>query len=338
MRHLTSALFALLAATPAAAEPLSIASIPIEAPDHEAEGQRIFAAIQAAIDEAGELENRGASAMRLDEARLTFSCFDESEACMAQVGALLQADRLLWGTLEESDGVWSLRLSLLDVPGATFVRRDRWSRAGPDAIDRLAAAARAFVLGRPVEERATLVVRSEPSGAAVSIDGAERGRTPLAVDLEPGRHVLALRLEGRAPVHRTLLLTAGRKVVEERLAPAAASAIDDEQVAAGEGSDTGFWLGVGAGGVALASAGIATALGLRTLQLRDEAATAGTQPENDRAVSEGEDTRLLTNVAWGVTAAAAAASAYFLIFYEEESAPSVGVTATPGGVAVGGTF
>ena len=54
----------------------------------------------------------------------------------------------------------------------------------------------AFVLPAMPKEPA-LTVESEPAGAAVIIDGKERGRTPFLAPVAPGKHELVLRIAGR---------------------------------------------------------------------------------------------------------------------------------------------
>lgn len=68
-----------------------------------------------------------------------------------------------------------------------------------------------------------LAVRSEPSGAAVVIDGKEAGRTPLEpVSLEPGAHVVTVRAR-RYQAYRTNVAIEGKDVaqtLEVKLTPA----------------------------------------------------------------------------------------------------------------------
>jgi len=60
-------------------------------------------------------------------------------------------------------------------------------------------AARRFLM-QPVAANGmgTLVVQTNPGGAAVEIDGQQRGVTPLSLDLAPGRHTLKLSSEGNS--------------------------------------------------------------------------------------------------------------------------------------------
>ena len=52
---------------------------------------------------------------------------------------------------------------------------------------------------------------SEPSGARVIIDGAERGQTPLTLPFEPGAHTVVVS-DGRVNTTRTVEVTAGGTV------------------------------------------------------------------------------------------------------------------------------
>jgi TonB family protein len=68
-------------------------------------------------------------------------------------------------------------------------------------------------LARPAAtEPATADIVSTPSGAQVSLDGRPAGATPLSgVRLKPGRHKVALALEGHEPWSGTVDVVAGEK-------------------------------------------------------------------------------------------------------------------------------
>jgi hypothetical protein len=74
---------------------------------------------------------------------------------------------------------------------------------------------------------ATLSVESTPAGAAVTIDGAARGKTPLRLELAEGNHALDVSLAG-ATRHVPLTLAGGTVTAHsfEFAAPAAATAAD----------------------------------------------------------------------------------------------------------------
>jgi formylglycine-generating enzyme required for sulfatase activity len=67
-------------------------------------------------------------------------------------------------------------------------------------------------------------IRSEPPGAALTVDGEEQGVTPLTVDLMAGQHDLTLSLSGYGDWNRSLTVAANEPlVVPVTLQPAAAT-------------------------------------------------------------------------------------------------------------------
>jgi len=69
--------------------------------------------------------------------------------------------------------------------------------------------------------RATLEVRSDPSGAQVYLDGRYLGLTPLVSSVAPGRHQVEVRKEGYEPYKVSVRLNPGERVrVYARLVPA----------------------------------------------------------------------------------------------------------------------
>jgi len=59
----------------------------------------------------------------------------------------------------------------------------------------------------PSDARSTVVVRSNPAGADILVDGKFAGQTPSTLRLEPGDRHISLRLPGRATWQRTLSVT-----------------------------------------------------------------------------------------------------------------------------------
>ncbi len=79
------------------------------------------------------------------------------------------------------------------------------------------------------ESLGTLSVQTNPAGAAVVIDGQQRGMTPLNLQLKPGRHVVELVTDGDVrsiPV----MITAGGQVSQFIEIPRAASALGELQI------------------------------------------------------------------------------------------------------------
>jgi serine/threonine protein kinase len=79
------------------------------------------------------------------------------------------------------------------------------------------------------ESLGSLSVQTNPAGAAVVIDGQQRGMSPLSVQLKPGRHVVELVTDGDV---RTIpvTITAGGEVSQFIEIPRAASALGELQI------------------------------------------------------------------------------------------------------------
>jgi hypothetical protein len=150
----------------------------------------------------------------LVEMKMVFGCDGEAPACLTQAGRSLGADKLLYGALRKQNGGRSVvvSLKLLDVHTATIEksvnevvsRRD----LGPGGMTTLAGR----WLAQLIEGRvaAVLNVTSDPTGAALAVDGQPVGRTPISLrELSPGTHTLAVSLTGRTTVTRTVELRAG---------------------------------------------------------------------------------------------------------------------------------
>jgi hypothetical protein len=71
----------------------------------------------------------------------------------------------------------------------------------------LGGCARASVSEQAAACQAVLTVDSTPRDAAVTIDGAPQGTTPLRLLLQPGAATVELAREGFAPVHRSVRLS-----------------------------------------------------------------------------------------------------------------------------------
>jgi hypothetical protein len=69
----------------------------------------------------------------------------------------------------------------------------------------------------------SLLVQSEPTGARVSVDGADQGRAPVSVaDLKPGEHEVVLQADGGPAVRQRVVIQAG--VTSSVLAPVSTAA------------------------------------------------------------------------------------------------------------------
>lgn len=352
-----SLLLAGLSAGGALAAPVPIGILPIEtvdsrgrevaAPEVEAAGLRVRAALQAAAEAHPDFDEKGPLQMNVEEARVSFSCFEEAAACMAQVAEVLEVGVLVWGRLSQDASSFTLRLRMLD-PAHPEAMRDESARIakGGDAVGRLEELAASFVRGDALDvpPLTALQVHSTPPGAEIMLDGAVVGVTPAEVLAEPGAYMLELRHPDHEPARQALSVTRAPQTLEiilgEAPPPAMATAVD-EPGARDRIAPSGRripWAAITTGAVAVAAGGAWIYFGLDTLDQRDQAKMA-TAKQQVPIEEDFDRSKLLANVSMGVTIAAGAATAYLLIFQDDgpDRAGAV-LSPTPGGFALSGRF
>jgi serine/threonine-protein kinase len=107
-----------------------------------------------------------------------------------------------------------------------------WALAGAAAL-----ALFALVLAwrtRSAPSSTLLLVGSQPSGAAIELDGADTGeRTPAAIPVEPGHHALRLRGAGSGVVEQSVELARGQRLLVEPVLPPSSHALTIQSAPAG---------------------------------------------------------------------------------------------------------
>jgi hypothetical protein len=153
----------------------------------------------------------------LVEVKLVFACPDEAPGCMSQAGKTLGASKLIFGNVKLSGNDYLVTLKLLDVDrGAvesfTADALPR-SRAEPSALRSMAPGWLAKLSGKG---GGALRIRSNLSGAAVSLDGTRVGTTgadPVVVsDVAPGRHEVAVEKSGYTKTKQEFTLATGQSL------------------------------------------------------------------------------------------------------------------------------
>jgi hypothetical protein len=152
----------------------------------------------------------------LVEIKMVFGCDTEHPACLAQAGKSLGAEKLLYGTLKKASKTSQnlvVALKLLDVKSGQVEKfvNETVGKRELAAGQVNASAGRWFgALVEVAEAKPTLNVTSEPSNAAVAVDGQPAGRTPITLrDLSPGAHTIAVSMGGKKTVTRTVELRPG---------------------------------------------------------------------------------------------------------------------------------
>jgi hypothetical protein len=68
------------------------------------------------------------------------------------------------------------------------------------------------VVATPAMQPATVVVKSTPPGADITVDGKFMGSTPSTIQLTPGDHVVEVEKDGLRPWQRGMTITAGGNI------------------------------------------------------------------------------------------------------------------------------
>lgn len=186
---------------------------PVEVPDRLA--QQLTDALRKSVrNVSGYKQVQGKD---LIEMKMVFGCDGDAPACIAQAGRSLGADKLVVGYARKSIRPTNIevQLRLIDVKTKTQIG------AIDDVVSRSDVGARADAwLGKlfnvaapvPVPNPTTLYVGSIPSGATVTIDGAQSGTTPLDLTTAtPGKHTLRIELRGYGVIETTVELPAGKR-------------------------------------------------------------------------------------------------------------------------------
>jgi len=195
---------------------------------------------------------------------------------------------------------------------------ERYLRERPDAPDRADVEGRITAMGGstvPVTTEGTLVITSEPAGAAVVVDGESSGAvTPTEVTVAPGDHEVALALSGYELSTESVTVAAGARaevsvaltVMPEADAMSADEAFaDDEEEEATEeeepapesGPSAATWVTTAIAGVALITG---TVFGFVALSRQSDFDVTPTASLAD----EGEGFALAADLSFGVAIAA----------------------------------
>jgi hypothetical protein len=337
MQRLLTLLVLLMGAGSAWAGPASVAILPIESPD-EAAALHLNADLRKAVAAAGMMDH-GPVAMTVEEAKLSFSCFDGKDACMAQVGAMLTVDRLLWGRLARDGERWFLELHLIETRTQRGLREIRIDTKGPTDFPFLTEVVDGFVQNRQVARaKVSLKIVSTPSDAEVRVDGVPAGRTPLSLKLAPGNRAITISKSGFASKDQLVRLGTADEALTVRLARESVAAPVAPAGEAKPRDRTLLWVGVGLAGLAVGAGAMTAVARAKSADLfDDEPHEAG--PAYDQAESDYDKAVLTGDIALAVTGVAAAGAVTAVVLYltgDEDRSASVWVG--PSGLGVVGQF
>jgi hypothetical protein len=178
-------------------------------------------------------------------------------------------------------------------------------------------------------------VVSPGKGGTIYVDGLPAGVTPRRIRVNPGDHVIEVQRNGANPA-RTKLQVRGGEERTVTLAPEDLAALAPASVPATQPTPPPrtklraywFWSALG---LTVALAATTTYLGVRTLGQRDDYEASPTKDGYDSFVNS----RMLTNVFVGLTAAAGVSSTLLIFFTDFKGERNEQLTAH---IGWGGTF
>jgi hypothetical protein len=243
---------AAVAAAPAAGTRTPTAVFPLSGSAGAKSKKIVLAAIRAEVPRHGGAPT--AAAQPLDESTEVLGCSAAEPVCLSTLARTLDVGALVSGSLDgaaDAAGL-HLRLRVANARGTT-VAEGTFELPDGKGLAAAARAAAADLLARAaVAAYGRLAVRTDPPGAAVVVDGADRGTTPLALDLAAGNYTVEVRLGATSAMRRVDLTPAGAEVTIDLRAPGGA---------AGAGAGAGTGTDAGAGAAPSTSAGLGAAGG-----------------------------------------------------------------------------
>ncbi len=268
--------------------------------------------------------------------------------CVTSHSGNLQADRLVVGLLDRNENSYLVKLQLIDLKTKSVISSiDRSILIASRRLQADVSAAIPRLLEGKAEAKGTLSIATSSPGAALVLDGEPAGKTPLTLEVKPGKHTVKVTKANFLPVERFVTVEAGAtEQVSLLMTPVPGSRPEDELMAAkkqekqegmgGISIPAGSW--ILAGGAVLAG-GASVYFGLHASALQGK---AGDQSGGNWSISraealDGKRSAMIANLGIGVASAAALGAVVYALLAPSEpakpAAPAV-LLPVPGGAAV----
>lgn len=242
LRPLAAALALAAAASVAAAEPTRVAVVMLDAP---AQLQNIGRSVSEAFAKRAAQEGYdvlGPAAVEQKLGRAAHAalvkCGDDA-GCLADRGAKLGVDRIVCGSLQQRGAAY--RVAVVSANALTGARLGGLEREIPVASRRLqkdVADAAPSLLEGGKDATGVLRIATDVPGAAVTVDDAPAGRTPVAKVVVAGRHKVKVALPGYADAEAVWVDVPANGIVEHHPRLYAIPARDRPNASPTEGQGT----------------------------------------------------------------------------------------------------
>jgi hypothetical protein len=291
-----------------------------------------YRTLNAAIDAHPEMQVKSGNDVSVNEMVLVLGCEAASPECLARLSDFVQGDRIAFGTVRHSEGVYLISLKLFDFSSGDFVSQvnDATVQGTPEQIKTgLSAVVEGFLYGDVGQLQ---VAVSGAADAQVYFDGQKMGPAPLSLDGLPlGEHAVTVETaDGRRQTEKVTLNRG--EVAKVQLDFAAAEAIADS------GDSSGYivpgWAATGIGAAGLV-AGIIASVQLSsysseadTMVCGDALCAQSSASAANRLQANMDSAYTMSVIGYSVAAVGLAVGGYFL--YEgyagsgSETAPAAG--------------
>jgi hypothetical protein len=272
--------------------------------------------------------NDTAAMLRPEAGGLGLSCDDGKLSCLADLGRLLGARKVIYGQ------VWPQRIFIKLVDVSTGGEERRAEESGLPVTDLIEAAV--VHLMTPKRYLGTIAVDA-PAGAMVSLDGTPVGAAPLTpITASPGKHLLTALEPGGTELLATVEVRFGQTAHAD-LQPKAAS--DGAAVASPYAGPSRWGIGFLIGAAALTTAGVVCGIVSQQNRYAVSGMAYPVQPSDAALVQQrlgnAHDYALAADVLY-ITAGAAAITGVIFLLIDRPRAPETAgtVSVAPGGAGV----
>ena len=211
-----------------------------------------------------------------------------TELCYERLGRLLDGQMVVRYRVRRGEGktpvAWRFSVEVLDVEVGAFgakLSEDCPSCNDKQAAEKLGDLAKRAIIESVARPRGTLDIRSEPSGAAVFVDGTELGITPYKRTTFAGPHKVVLRHVGYRSEQVDAVIEDGQK---QRIERKLTVGTDPTKMVVIEKTPVykKWWFWVALGGAVAVAASVTAGVVIAT---RPAASTDRTPPSNNLSFS-----------------------------------------------------
>lgn len=130
-----------------------------------------------------------------------------SSTCLARIGELTGADGFVRAKVSADGADYTLELELYDRDQLVNKLELPCSVCTIGELNQVARVTTEKLLAHVPEKPVQVVIRSDPAGAKLTIDGVSRGSAPFEGPLAPGPHDIIAQVEGVGRVERRVVIT-----------------------------------------------------------------------------------------------------------------------------------